>query len=397
MLVWGMCIFLLAGCAGNVAIDGPLITSANISTTTTASALPSSTTTTEEANTSVSGTSSTATIDATQATTAPKTTVPTAKPTTTATTSSATKATTLTTTTTADSNSATVNGKVYAVGDTISYTVMVKTAENYGTVKIGIRCVQKGLEIPEGTFQKQNQAVMKNIGIGRLGTMPEETVGQNGFVMTTNKGYALDAPYAGYAGLLWFYETTNYDYDSLSYREIDCSKGVALFTIALKITKPGEYRVECMEYPQKSRTDLTVWGEITKITQKELSAMEEKQVLWKDRKRTLFGLPLSFTVYELTAEKLLITTGLFNLREEEIRLYRIVDVTLKRSFGERLFGLGTIHCCSADRTAPDFDIQRIKHSREVKEQLSELIEAERMAKRVSSREFLDDDQEGCDL
>ena len=124
---------------------------------------------------------------------------------------------------------------------------------------------------------------------------------------------------------------------------------------------------------------------------------EKKPVVWKDRKRTLFGLPLSFTVYELTEEKLLITTGVFNLREEEIRLYRIMDVTLKRSFGERLFGLGTIHCCSADRTAPDFDIRRIKRSREVKEQLSELIEAERMAKRVTSREFMDDDEEACDL
>ena len=147
------------------------------------------------------------------------------------------------------------------MGDVLHYTVMVKTAKNYGTVKIGVRCVQKGLEIPEGTFQKQNQVVNKPIGIGRWGTMPEDTVGQNGFTMTANKGFALDATYSGYAGLLWFYETTNYDYDSLSSREIDCSNGVALFTVALKITKPGEYRVECVEYPSHTRTDLTVWGE----------------------------------------------------------------------------------------------------------------------------------------
>lgn len=125
--------------------------------------------------------------------------------------------------------------------------------------------------------------------------------------------------------------------------------------------------------------------------------MEEKKIVWKDRKRTLFGLPWSFTVYELTEEKLLITTGIFNLREDEVRLYRIMDVTLKRSFGERLFGLGTIHCCSADRSTPEFDIRRIKKPREVKEQLSSLIEAERMAKRVSSREFMDDEDADCDL
>jgi len=137
---------------------------------------------------------------------------------------------------------------------------MVKTKENYGTVKVGIRCVQKGLEVPEGTFQKQNQFVMKNLGIGRLGTMPEETIGKNGFTMTANKGYTIDTSVSGYAGLFWHYETTNYDYTTQSYRQIDCTNGVALFTIALKITKPGDYLVGCTEYASQSRADLTVWG-----------------------------------------------------------------------------------------------------------------------------------------
>ena len=67
--------------------------------------------------------------------------------------------------------------------------------------------------------------------------------------------------------------------------------------------------------------------------------MAEINVVWQDRKRTLFGLPWSFTKYSLTEEKLLVETGFLNKKEEEIRLYRIMDVTLKRSFGERIFGL----------------------------------------------------------
>ncbi|MEG0995332.1 MAG: PH domain-containing protein, partial [Clostridia bacterium] len=93
---------------------------------------------------------------------------------------------------------------------------------------------------------------------------------------------------------------------------------------------------------------------------------------WKDRKRTLFGLPWSFTIYKLTEEKLFIETGLFNKKEEEIRLYRIMDVTLKRSFSERIWGLGTIHCCSADKSSPEFDIRRIKRAGEVKTLLSDM-------------------------
>lgn len=34
-----------------------------------------------------------------------------------------------------------------------------------------------------------------------------------------------------------------------------------------------------------------------------------ENILWKDRKRTLFGLPWSFTKYKLTEEKLIIQTG----------------------------------------------------------------------------------------
>lgn len=124
--------------------------------------------------------------------------------------------------------------------------------------------------------------------------------------------------------------------------------------------------------------------------------MSNMEYVWKDRKRTIFGLPWSFTKYRLTKEKLLIETGVLSRQEEEVRLYRIMDVTLKRSLGERLFGLGTIHCCSADRSTPEFDIRRIKKSADVKNMLSDMIEAERMEKRIAGREFMggDDDFDG---
>jgi len=116
-----------------------------------------------------------------------------------------------------------------------------------------------------------------------------------------------------------------------------------------------------------------------------------EQWVWQDRKRIIFGLPWSFTKYSLTQNKLLIQTGFLNTKEEEIRLYRIMDVTLKRTLGERLFGLGTIHCCSADQSTPEFDIRRIKKPRQVKDMLSDMIEAEREAKRISGREYMGDE------
>lgn len=122
--------------------------------------------------------------------------------------------------------------------------------------------------------------------------------------------------------------------------------------------------------------------------------MAEINYIWKDRKRTIFGLPLSFTVYKLTKDKLLVESGVFSKKEEEVRLYRIMDLTLKRSFGQRIFRVGTIHCCTADKSTPEFDIVRIKDSQNVKNMISDMVETQREEKRVVGREFMTED--GCE-
>lgn len=118
--------------------------------------------------------------------------------------------------------------------------------------------------------------------------------------------------------------------------------------------------------------------------------MEDTKYVWKERKRTFLGLPLSFTVYKLTPEKLLIETGFLSKKEEEIRLYRIMDLTLRRSFGQRLLGLGTIHCCTADKSTPELDILSVRKSRKIKELLSDMVEKQREEKRVFGREYMAD-------
>jgi len=122
-------------------------------------------------------------------------------------------------------------------------------------------------------------------------------------------------------------------------------------------------------------------------------------IIWTDKKRTFLGLPLSFTTYELDEERLFIRTGIFTRVEDEIRLYRIIDITLKQTLWQRIFGVGTIHCCSSDSSQKEFDILNIKKPREVREQLSQLVEEQREKKRVYSREFMtvdnDEDMDDC--
>ena len=120
------------------------------------------------------------------------------------------------------------------------------------------------------------------------------------------------------------------------------------------------------------------------------------EIIWKDRKRIFFGLPWTFTKYSLSEDRLFISTGFFSVKEDEVRLYRIMDVSLERKLWQRMCGLGTIKCCSADKTKGDFEIKNIKKSREVKEMLSNMVEDERTKKKVSSREFMDHERDEFD-
>ena len=124
--------------------------------------------------------------------------------------------------------------------------------------------------------------------------------------------------------------------------------------------------------------------------------MAEK-VIWQDRKRIVFGLPWTFTKYKLMEDKLQICTGFLNKKEEEIRLYRVMDITLEKPIAQRIFGLGTLKCNSADKTTPVFYIEKVKNSDKIRDLLSNMVETERSKKRVSSREFMsydgDDDTE----
>jgi uncharacterized membrane protein YdbT with pleckstrin-like domain len=123
---------------------------------------------------------------------------------------------------------------------------------------------------------------------------------------------------------------------------------------------------------------------------KEDMKMAEK-IVWQDRKRIIFGLPWTFTKYKLYEDKLIICTGFLNKKEEEVRLYRIMDNTLEKPLSQRIFGLGSIKVNSADKSTPVFYIEKVKNADEVRNKLSGLVEKERTKKRVSGREYMSTD------
>lgn len=105
------------------------------------------------------------------------------------------------------------------------------------------------------------------------------------------------------------------------------------------------------------------------------------KLIWSDRKR-YFGLPLSFTKYAISEDRLLQSSGILNLQYEEILLYRVRDISLSRSFGQRIFGVGSITVTSSDKSRPVLVIQNVKDAPEVKELLHRQVEDMKIRRRV---------------
>lgn len=114
------------------------------------------------------------------------------------------------------------------------------------------------------------------------------------------------------------------------------------------------------------------------------------EMIWQDRKRFL-GMPITFTKYSMSEDRLFVKKGFLNLTSEEILLYRVRDISLKRSLGQRIFGVGSVVVYSSDQTTPSLELRNIKHSEEVKEMLHEQVEEMKIQRRVRIGELMDID------
>ncbi len=116
--------------------------------------------------------------------------------------------------------------------------------------------------------------------------------------------------------------------------------------------------------------------------------------IWKDRKRIL-GMPLSFTRYALSEDRLFMSVGFISIRDEEVLLYRIRDINTRRSLWQRLFGVGTVTVVSSDKTMPSLVLKNIKRPLEVKELLHSQVEEIKIRRRVRVGEIMGSDDHDC--
>lgn len=103
--------------------------------------------------------------------------------------------------------------------------------------------------------------------------------------------------------------------------------------------------------------------------------------LWHDRKRIL-GMPLSFTRYALSEDRLFLRRGFLNVHQDEIVLYRVRDLRVSQTLWQRIFGVGTVTVVSTDKSIPELALKNIRQPNEVKELIHEYVEKMKIERRM---------------
>lgn len=119
------------------------------------------------------------------------------------------------------------------------------------------------------------------------------------------------------------------------------------------------------------------------------------EYIWKDRKR-YFGMPLSFTRYALSNDRLFLSVGCLSIQDEEVLLYRVRDIDTSRSLWQRLFGVGTVTVMSSDKSMPTLVLKNVKDPIGVKEMIHQQVEQIKIERRVRFGEIMTDDMDADD-
>jgi len=74
-------------------------------------------------------------------------------------------------------------------------------------------------------------------------------------------------------------------------------------------------------------------------------------------------LRLKMTYYEVTPERIEWSRGILDRKVDNLDMFRVVDLKLRRSLLDCLLGIGTVELITTDKTDPQFEFEKIRHAR----------------------------------
>ncbi|HSQ35435.1 MAG TPA: PH domain-containing protein [Candidatus Binatia bacterium] len=91
--------------------------------------------------------------------------------------------------------------------------------------------------------------------------------------------------------------------------------------------------------------------------------------------------------YEISSERIKITTGIFSKQTHALELYRVKDYSLQEPFFYRLFHLGNIVILTSDQSTPQIVMSAIRGARPLLDDIRIHVERRRDLKKVREVDF----------
>jgi membrane protein YdbS with pleckstrin-like domain len=74
---------------------------------------------------------------------------------------------------------------------------------------------------------------------------------------------------------------------------------------------------------------------------------------------------IRMTHYEVSPDRIEYGEGVFDRRVDNIDMFRVVDIKLRRNVLDCMVGVGTVTLTTSDKNQPEFEFKKIKNSREL--------------------------------
>jgi uncharacterized membrane protein YdbT with pleckstrin-like domain len=89
-------------------------------------------------------------------------------------------------------------------------------------------------------------------------------------------------------------------------------------------------------------------------------------------------LRLKMTRYEVTADRIEYSRGLVERAVDNLDMFRVIDLKLRRSLLDCVLGIGRVELITTDKTDPEFAFEKMRHSRRLYDTIKKAsLEADR--------------------
>ncbi|MBA7631570.1 hypothetical protein ES703_39102 [subsurface metagenome] len=76
-------------------------------------------------------------------------------------------------------------------------------------------------------------------------------------------------------------------------------------------------------------------------------------------------LKLKMTRYEVTSERIEWGRGIFDRRVDNLDMFRVIDLKMRRTVFDCIFGIGTVGLITTDKSDPEFEFEKVHRPREL--------------------------------